>query len=471
MKIGHVAEAGSHLREVTLGIVQQGGTAQPRRANPARSCEINKGGDRPDAFFPSNPPLEAKRFLFSRMVQERSRNGVPFRLDFLDVKKAYFNGIPKREVYMQLPRELGLPSHFVAKRVRCVYGTRDAGAIWEDTYREALEGMVFKSGIGSPCCFWHPIRNISTVVHGDDITSLGLDDDLDWMRVELGKSFELKIRGRIGMGVEGTNDMRILNRVVEVKETGVTFEADPRHVDLLLKSLGLTEANAVLTPGVKQHEPDYNIVKTNEPDGLIKIDDDDPIDSVKAVRLVGATGSNANREPDGHSFGRSDDGKAALVVEGSTRSKVVKRVNMTGSLHDRTTFHEVVPYSQIYGAHPNVLMSTATGMKYVSTRSDPFTCKGGEVMKERMKQHLKSKNFAFIGSYRKFILENQDKSFTDDFPKLIAAKFQLVTTDIFDKSVVINSLVSKDDRRKAFDASGTHTKRLFLSRSSEATDR
>ena len=68
-------------------------------------------------------------------------------MSFLDVKKAYFNGIPKRHVYMSLPRKLGLPSHFVAKQVRCVYGTRDAGAIWEDTYREALEGLGFVSGI------------------------------------------------------------------------------------------------------------------------------------------------------------------------------------------------------------------------------------------------------------------------------------------------------------------------------------
>lgn len=230
------------------------------------ACEVNKGGvdNRHDAFYASTPPVEAKKVLFSRLAQERQRGGVPLRLDFLDVKKAYFNGIPKRDVYMQLPKELGLPSHFVARQVRCVYGTRDAGAIWEDTYREALESIGFKSGVASPCCFFHPERKLSTVVHGDDITTLGVDSDLDWFREALGKSFELKVRGRVGEGVEGTNDMRILNRVVEMLPDGLTYEADPRHVELILNTLGLTSANAVMTPGIKETVADYSAIKVNE---------------------------------------------------------------------------------------------------------------------------------------------------------------------------------------------------------------
>ena len=122
---------------------------------------------------------------FPRLAKEQTRNGIPLALDFLDVKKAYFNGLPKRDVYMQLPRELGLPSHFVAKQVRCVYSTRDAGAIWEDTYRETLESSGFVSGVASPCCFFHPQRCPSTVVHGDDITTLGEDAKLDWLWTQL----------------------------------------------------------------------------------------------------------------------------------------------------------------------------------------------------------------------------------------------------------------------------------------------
>ena len=70
-------------------------------------------------------------------------------------------------------------------------------------------------------------------MHGDDITTLGCDKDLDWLRDGLSKSFELKIRGRVGVGVEGSNDMRILNRIIEMTSSGITYESDPRHVDIL----------------------------------------------------------------------------------------------------------------------------------------------------------------------------------------------------------------------------------------------
>ena len=40
---------------------------------------------------------------------------------------------------MNIPKEAGLGSDLVAREVRCVYGTRDAGKLWEDTYIQALE--------------------------------------------------------------------------------------------------------------------------------------------------------------------------------------------------------------------------------------------------------------------------------------------------------------------------------------------
>ena len=97
------------------------------------SCEFNKDGKN-DAFAASTPPLEAKKILFSKYVSERNKhkNKDPLRISFVDIRKAYFNGIPERAIYMQLPRELGLSPDLVARQVRCVYGTRDAGKIWED---------------------------------------------------------------------------------------------------------------------------------------------------------------------------------------------------------------------------------------------------------------------------------------------------------------------------------------------------
>ena len=70
-------------------------------------------------------------------------------LSFIDVKKAYFNGIPRRRVHVFLPPELGLGKRSVAHLVRCVYGTRDAGLIWEDCYATSLVAMGFRRGIAN----------------------------------------------------------------------------------------------------------------------------------------------------------------------------------------------------------------------------------------------------------------------------------------------------------------------------------
>ena len=68
---------------------------------------------------------------------------------------------------MKVPKEMGLPPNTVARQVRCVYGTRDAGKLWEDTYTQVLEGLGFATGASNPCVFHNAERDIATVVHGD----------------------------------------------------------------------------------------------------------------------------------------------------------------------------------------------------------------------------------------------------------------------------------------------------------------
>ena len=142
-------------------LCNKGDAQQPDVRARLVACEVNFGGTREASFFASPPPLEAKRILFAKYAQEPVKNGVPQRISFVDVKKAYFQAIPKRHIFMSLPRELGLPGNWVAKQVRCVYGTRDAGALWEDTCRQALESIGFKSGVASPCIFFHEARDLA----------------------------------------------------------------------------------------------------------------------------------------------------------------------------------------------------------------------------------------------------------------------------------------------------------------------
>ena len=81
----------------------------------------------------------------------RGARGSDQRILFVDVKKAYFYGVPDRSLYVRFPPELGMPKNMVGKLIRCCYSTRDAGAIWESCYSQALVSMGFVQGEASPC--------------------------------------------------------------------------------------------------------------------------------------------------------------------------------------------------------------------------------------------------------------------------------------------------------------------------------
>ena len=147
---------------------------------------------------------------------------------------------------------MGLPRDVVGKLIRCCYGTRDAGQIWEDCYVTALVGLGFEQGRASPCSFYHKKWKMSIVVHGDDFTALGTDASLDLYETGLAKYFELKIKGRLGLDAKDDKEMRVLNRIVRVDASGLKYEADPRHVELLAQSLNLQGCNPVATPGIKK---------------------------------------------------------------------------------------------------------------------------------------------------------------------------------------------------------------------------
>ena len=197
--------------------------------------EVNLHAD--DSFYAATPPLEAKRLLFSnfssRVMNEK------LQISFVDVKKAYFYGIPERTLYVRLPPELNMGKDVVGKLVRCMYGTRDAGAIWENCYSSCLVNMGFIQGVSSPCCFVHPQWHVMVVVHGDDFTAVGSPEALDQYEVGMQKSFDCKLKGRLGTDPGDCKEMRVLNRIVRINDKGLLYEADPRHAEIIIKAFHL----------------------------------------------------------------------------------------------------------------------------------------------------------------------------------------------------------------------------------------
>ena len=57
-------------------------------------------------LFAATPPLEAKKFLFSLAVTEgwSGKQGVQ-KIEFIDIKRAFFHAEARRDVYVELPEE------------------------------------------------------------------------------------------------------------------------------------------------------------------------------------------------------------------------------------------------------------------------------------------------------------------------------------------------------------------------------
>ena len=79
------------------------------------------------------PPLEAKKMLFSLAVTE----GIGFKdtnkkkgmkIDFIDIRKAYFQAAAVRDVYVELPEE-DYEEGMCGKLIKSMYGTRDAACL------------------------------------------------------------------------------------------------------------------------------------------------------------------------------------------------------------------------------------------------------------------------------------------------------------------------------------------------------
>ena len=86
--------------------------------------QFNTGID--STLYAAAPPLEALKLIVSQASGNRS-NGIHIMLS--DVKRAYFNALARRELYVELQRaDLGyIEGQCIVGRLRlALYGTRDA---------------------------------------------------------------------------------------------------------------------------------------------------------------------------------------------------------------------------------------------------------------------------------------------------------------------------------------------------------
>ena len=168
------------------------------------------------------------------------------KLGFVDIRKAYFHAPVKRLVYVHLPEEFCEPGEYCSVCGRLnfsLYGTRDAASNWEECYSQALIELGFKQGLSSPCVFHHPTRGISTMVHGGDFTSLGVESEFVWLRASLESKILIKDRGILGPEAHHLREFRLLSCIITCTSSCIQYEAHQRHSEIIMYDSNLESSN------------------------------------------------------------------------------------------------------------------------------------------------------------------------------------------------------------------------------------
>ena len=247
--------------------INKGDSERPNYRSRVVAREINN--QKRNDLFAATPPLEA----FKTIVSMAASSNKGERIMINDVSRAFFHAKATRPVYVQLPEEDRKEGEegFCGKLNYSMYGTRDAAQNWAAEYSSRLVEAGFQRGHAFPCTFYHKERGIRTLVHGDDYVSVGPPKQLKWLEEQLKSKYQIKTQV-LGPDADQAREIKILNRIISWQGSkGIIYEADPRHVEIILEQLGLKDSKEVITPGTRE-------------EGITQQDSEERLDEVQSSK-------------------------------------------------------------------------------------------------------------------------------------------------------------------------------------------
>ena len=198
-----------------------------------------KSDDRPD-FYAGTPPLEALKARISIAANNRET----FSIMHIDMSRAYFHAKAQRPVLIRLPvgDRTGTDAGKVGLMKKSMYGTRGAASNWERDWQDHGRNWGFQLGLSSKNLLHHKEDRVSGLTHGDDFVLTGPTKKLKEFERKMTNVYPIKAKA-IGYG--SSKSIKTLNRRLHWGERGVVYQHDPRHVDVLVKELGLEHGNSV----------------------------------------------------------------------------------------------------------------------------------------------------------------------------------------------------------------------------------
>ena len=88
------------------------------------------------------------------------------------------------------------------------------------------------------------------IVHGDDFMCTGSSKNLQWLKELFESKFEITAE-ILGPELGQERKIRVLNVVLRWEASGIIYEPDQRHAEMVVRELGLETAGSVLTPGTR----------------------------------------------------------------------------------------------------------------------------------------------------------------------------------------------------------------------------
>lgn len=230
--------------------INKGSAQDPCYRSRLVAKEFNTGAQ--EGLFAATPPLEAVRLLLNDVATARREHPNEDRVVMVnDVARAFFEAPMKRYVCVELPPEARAEhdaEDYVGLLIMSLYGTRDAAANFQGEVRKFMLSQGFHQAQYSPQIFWHPERDLRTLVHGDDFMTSGNRTNARWFRRVPESRFEIKTVV-VGSGSEESAEGRVLGRSIRITPEGWEYEADPRHAELIVREHNLVHANGVKSPG------------------------------------------------------------------------------------------------------------------------------------------------------------------------------------------------------------------------------
>ena len=88
------------------------------------------------------------------------------------------------------------------------------------------------------------------LVHGDDFAAVARAAGRAFVEKTLSAVYEIKV-DMAGPQAQDQKEIKILGRIISYEAGGLSYEADPGHMEAVIHELGLSGAKGAATPGVK----------------------------------------------------------------------------------------------------------------------------------------------------------------------------------------------------------------------------